>query len=51
MVIDSEKRDIAKNHLVGHALNRANVMGGSFAKEVFAICAAVLTQDARLAEL
>ena len=51
MVIDSEKRDIAKNDLVGHVLNRADVIGGPFAKEVFSICAAVLTQGARLAEL
>ena len=50
MVIDSEKRDIAKNDLVGHALNRADVISDPFAKEVFAICAAVLTQDPRLAE-
>ena len=33
MVIDSDKRDIARSNLVGKPLNRADVIGGPFAKQ------------------
>jgi len=51
MVIDSGERDIARSELAGNALNRADVIGGPLAENVFAVCDAVLVHDPRLAEL
>lgn len=50
MVIDSEKRDIAKSSLIGRPLNRADIVGGPLAEQIFAICDSALLQDLRLAE-
>jgi hypothetical protein len=51
MVIDADRRDIAKSDLVGHALKRADVIGGPLAAEVFAVYDAIMAQDPRLAPL
>jgi hypothetical protein len=36
---------------IGHCLKRNDVIGGSLAEQVFAICDAFLVQDPRLAAL
>lgn len=51
MVIDAESRPAAQSKLVGRALPRSEVIGQSFATEVFAVADAVLAQDARVAEM
>jgi hypothetical protein len=51
MVIDSSMRDIAKNELVGGALNRMDVVGRPIADLVFAVADTVLAQDERIEEL
>jgi hypothetical protein len=51
MVIDADRRDIAKSELVGRALRRDDVVGGPLAARVFAVCDAVMVQDPRLAAL
>jgi hypothetical protein len=51
MVIDADKRDIAKNELVGRALKRIDVIGQPLAEHIFALCDAILAEDRRLAEL
>jgi hypothetical protein len=47
MVIDAKPRRIAKNPLVGAALERDEVIGTPMAKAVFDIFDAVFAQDAR----
>jgi len=51
MVIDAAGRSIADSELVGRALLRADVIGKSISKDVFAYCDLVLAQDVRVAEL
>ena len=51
MVIDASKREIAEGNLAGQCLDRADIIGGPLAREVFAVCDAVLVQDTRLAGL
>jgi len=51
MVIDSADRRVAKSDLVGKGLARVDVIGSPIATEVFAICDAILAEDARVAEL
>jgi hypothetical protein len=51
MVIDADTRDIAESELVGRALRRTDVIGGSIAARAFAVYDAIMAQDPRLAAL
>ena len=51
MVIDSAGRPAADPGMVGRALRRAEVVGQAVAAEAFAVADAVLSQDARIAEV
>jgi hypothetical protein len=51
MVVDAGNSAIAESPLVGRHLKRDDIIGGPLATEVFAVCDAVLVQDARLAAL
>jgi hypothetical protein len=51
MVIDAHGRHHADATLTKQALRREDVIGTPLAKEVFAICDAILLLDERLAEI
>ncbi len=51
MVTDADCSDVAQSDLVGRALKRTDVVGQPISQHVFALCDAVLSLDARVAEL
>ena len=51
MVIDAGGRSASMGNLASRALGRNDVIGRPVATEVFALCDAILAQDARLAAL
>jgi hypothetical protein len=51
MVIDAHGRDHANGKLAKRALRREDVVGKPIAKEVFAICDAILLLDERVVEI
>lgn len=51
MVIDAHNRPSATSELVGHVLQRDEVVGQPIAQQAFAVVDAVLAQDVRVAEV
>jgi hypothetical protein len=51
MIVDAGDRSIAESDLVGHALERADVLNTALAKHVFEIVDAIWLQDSRIAEI
>lgn len=51
MVIDAATRSFSKSELVGHVLERQQVIGQPFAQTIFAICDTIFLEDERIAEL
>jgi hypothetical protein len=51
MVIDGHDRPAAKSDLVGHVLQREDVIGKPIAKQAFANVDAILARDGRVVEL